>query len=430
MKEAERRAPGTSPGDLLDPRLDRQRRIQGWNQQALERARIAVFGDDDLLASLYVLSAAALGLNNIVLIAPNWDRRFVDVARQVNPKLRLAIVEGLYTHPLLDEIFWPCTAIVDLTHYALANKLLLEKGFRSDVPVIRGLCRKENGLEGLSVFTYRKGREWQELWDVVSPSNLPSPHFDDGILDLVASGIALEETKNVLMGHRVSEDVIGYERPAVVTRGADASVAVVGAGALGNFVGLGLAFAGLRRMTVIDPDVVDVTNLNRQVLLADGIGRSKAEVLCERLHAHTGIQADARVADFRRNTAIAGYDAIFDCVDNFETRVILSERCRDEGKVLISGGTGPQAGQVIVFDPKRGTETPAEVLGLSEIVDRRAVDAFQRETASCAYRPEPSVVTTNQIVGGLMVDAYRMLLDGREGGNIFYDARSDARIFV
>ncbi len=415
---------------MPDPRLDRQLRIPDWDQRALEESRVAVFGDNDLLASLFVLSAAALGLNNIILIAPTWHRGLMEIAHQVNPKLRLTAVEGLYTHPILEEIFWPCTAIVDLTHYALANKLLLEKGFESGVPVIRGICRQENGMEGLTVFTYRRGREWQELWDLVSPYNLPGDHFDDAILDLVAAGIALEETKNVVMGQTVSGDMIGYKRPEVPASGSNASVAVVGAGALGNFVALGLAFAGVGRVTVMDPDVVDVTNLNRQVFLAGGIGRSKAQVLCQKLHGLFGIQADARVAYLRRNTTLAEYDVIFDCVDNFETRIVLSEKCRAEGKVLLSGGTGPQAGQVIVFDPASGSETPAEVLGLAEIVEERAIDAFQRETASCAHAPEASVIMTNQIIAGLMVDAFRLLMDGRATRNIFYDSRSDARIFM
>lgn len=418
------------PGEVRspDPRLDRQLRIPDWDQQALEGARIAVFGDDDLLASLFVLSASALGLNDIVLIAPSWHGGLVETARKVNPKLRLALLEGLYTHPMLDGILGPCASMVDLTRYALANKLLLEKGYRSDVPVIRAFCRQEKGVDGLTVFTYRQGREWQEISEVVSPLNLPAGHFDDGILDLVAAGIALEETKNLLMGRKVPEDLIHYERPAVTAEGTEARVCIVGAGALGNFVGLGLALAGIRSLTVMDPDSVDVTNLNRQVFLAGGVGRRKAEVLCENLQALFGTRAEARVAYFRRNTGLAEFDVIFDCVDNFETRVVLSERCFNEGKVLISGGTGPEAGQVIVFDPVRGDGTPAEVLGLYEIVEERAIDAYERETASCTYQPEPSVVMANQIIAGLMVDAYRVLRGGGETRNVFYDSRSDSRI--
>jgi molybdopterin/thiamine biosynthesis adenylyltransferase len=412
----------------VEGRLDRQLRISGWDQQALEDARIAVFGDDDLLASLFVLSAAALGLNNLVLIAPRWDEGLLGTARTVNPRLRLSVVEGYHTHPVLDEIFWPCTAIVDLTHYALANKLLLEKGFRSDVPVIRGFCHQGNGGEGLKVFTYRRGREWEELRGLVSPSNLPGKHLDDGVLDIVAAGIALEETKNVTMGHRVSEEVIVYCRPRMEVTGSDARVCVVGAGALGNFVGLSLAFAGVRRITVIDPDVVDVTNLNRQVLLADGIGRSKAEVLCERLRTLFGMQAEAQVAYFRRNSPLSGYDAVFDCVDNFETRIVLSEKCRDEGRPLISGGTGPEAGQMVVYDPAGGNGTPAEVLGLYELVDRQKIEGYERETAACAYRPEPSVIMVNQIIGGLMVDAWRRLVSGQKPDSLFYESKSDKRM--
>lgn len=413
---------------MPDPRLDRQLRISGWDQQALEEARIAVFGDVDLLASLYVLSAAALGLNTIVLIAPRWDEALLDTARRVNPRLRLSIVEGYYTHPVLEEILGPCSVLVDLSQYGLANKLLLDRGFRRDIPVIRGFCYAEDGVQGLKIFTYRRGREWQELEEMVSPWNLPGEHFDDGVLDLISSGIALEETKNILMGQKVSDEIIGYRRPRVTPTGCNSRVCVVGAGALGNFVGLGLVFAGVQNIAFIDPDVVDVTNLNRQVFLADGIGRSKAEVLCERLHALFGTQVDARVAYFRRDTQLDGYDAVFDCVDNFETRIVLSENCRDGGRVLISGGTGPEAGQVVVYDPARNGKTPAEILGLYDVVDQRHIESYERESAACAVRPEPSVIMVNQVIGGLMVDSWRRLASGQTGENIFYESKSDKRV--
>jgi hypothetical protein len=62
------------------------------------------------------------------------------------------------------------------------------------------------------------------------------------------------------------------------------------------------------------------------------------------------------------------------------------------------------------------------------LVDKRRIEGYARETAACAYRPEPSVIMVNQIVGGLMVDAWRRLLDGQKAESLFYDSKSDKRM--
>lgn len=413
---------------MLEERLDRQLGIQGWDQRILDEARIGVVGDDDLLASLYVMSSSALGLNNLVVIAPRLADPLLEVAEKVNPAFTMVFIEGFYTHPMMGDIFAGCHAVVDLSRYGLANKLLLEKGFRENIPMLRGFCYQHDEEEGFKIFTYLKGREWQELEQILSPRNLPSDHFDDGVLDIIVSGLVLEETKNILMGRKVSEEVIGYKRKKLPPSRYDPSICVVGAGALGNFVGLGLAYSGFRNMTFMDPDGVEVTNLNRQVFFYDAIGLRKAETLSERLNKLFGTDARPCVRPFSKDTDISSYDVVFDCVDNFETRVALSEACKDRGKVLISGGTSVDAGQVVVYDPRQGHGTPAEVLGLYDIVRQREMEAFQRERASCEERPDPSVIMTNQIIAGFMVDAYRRLLAGQEPTNIFYDSTKDKRI--
>jgi molybdopterin/thiamine biosynthesis adenylyltransferase len=195
---------------------------------------------------------------------------------------------------------------------------------------------------------------------------------------------------------------------------------VVGAGALGTFVGLGLVYAGFRAMTFMDPDVVETTNLNRQVFFHDAVGLKKAEALATRFETLFGIQARARVDYLRGDTDLAPYDAVFDCVDNFETRLVLSEICREEGKLLVSGGTGVDSGQVVPYRPGKDERTPAELLGLYKIVGRRRPGSYERIRASCAYQPDPSVIMTNQIVAGLMVDTYRIMLAGEEPASLFY----------
>jgi molybdopterin/thiamine biosynthesis adenylyltransferase len=410
-----------------EERFDRQRRIPGWNQRVLEEARVAVVGDEDLLASLYVLSASALGLRNLVVVAPRLDPRLREIAGKLEPAPVIRFLEGFYTHPFVGDVFDGCGVIVDLSRYGLANKLLLEKGFRDGIPVVRGFCYERGDEQGLKVFTYIRGREWEDLRHLVSEANLPRGHFDDGALDIVAAGLALEETKNVLMGRRTSEETITYRRPRLKARGHVSKVCVVGAGALGNFAGLGLLYSGFRDVTFLDPDAADVTNLNRQVFLAGGVGLNKAEALAATLSGMFGAEVRGLGIRFGRDTDISGYDVVFDCVDNFETKIVLSETCRDWGRMLVSGGTGVEAGQVLVYDPGRPMETPAEALGLHEIVGEREIAARRREEASCVRSPDPSVIMTNQIVAGLMVDSLRMALSGREAGNVFYDASSDRR---
>ncbi len=413
---------------MPEERLDRQLRIEGWNQHALNEAKLGVVGDDDLLGSVYLLSASALGVNNIVVIAPRLDGKLREMALKINPDLNLVYVEGYYTHPALDDVFIGCDVIVDLSSYALANKLLLEKGFREGVPIVRGLRYEKDGEQGVKIFTYMRGREWQEFEEILSPANLPGDHFDDGVLDIIAAGIVLEDAKNILMGQNLSEDVIEYSRKKLAPAECNPAICIIGAGALGNFVGLALGYSGFRRMTFMDPDVVEITNLNRQVFLYDAIGLSKAEILAERLNDVFGIEAQGRVSPFARDTDISSYDVIFECTDSFETRIVVSEKCKEAGKALISGGTSADAGQAVVYHPATGGGTPAEVLGLYDIVAKRQVDTDAGGRAACVDRPDPSVIMANQIIAGFMVDSYQRLLDGQETPNIFYDSTSDKRM--
>lgn len=418
----------SSPMMILEARLNRQLKIAGWDQRLLSEARIGVVGDADRLASLFILSAAALGLNQVVVLAPFLAEPLVDMARKVNPRFNLAFLEGFYTHPVLGDLFGGCQVMADLSRYGLANKLLLEKGRQALLPIIRGFCFEENDTAGFKVFTYWRGREWQELEQVVSPVNLPGRHFDDVVMDIVCAGMVLEETKNILMGLKVSEEVIGYWRKKLAPVRTDLAIGVVGAGALGNFVGLGLAGAGFQNITFIDPDAIEITNLNRQVFFYDALGLNKAEVLALRLNSKFGARAQSLVTYLRSDTDISQFDIIFDCVDNYETKIVLSEKCEEQKKILISGGSNIDKGQVVVYDPKFGQGNPAALLGLKEIVEGRDLETHQRLRESCLYQPDPSVVMTNQIIAGFMVDSLRKLLDGQETMNIFYDATGDKKI--
>ena len=133
-----------------------------------------------------------------------------------------------------------------------------------------------------------------------------------------------------------------------------ASVLLVGAGGLGAPAALYLAAAGVGTVMLADPDVVDRSNLQRQVIYTEAdIGEPKVEAACDRLAAlnpHVfvaGFQGafDAETAD----ELVQGVDLVLDGTDDFATRFEVNAACVRHGKTLVSGAIGRWTGQVGVF---------------------------------------------------------------------------------
>jgi len=146
-------------------------------------------------------------------------------------------------------------------------------------------------------------------------------------------------------------------------RGQDAlrrgSVLVVGAGGLGSPVLYYLAAAGVGRIGVVDDDVVDLSNLQRQILFTTAdIGRRKAEVAVERLTAlNPEVTLEPHTSRLMADGAlelIAGYDVVVTAVDNFPTRYLLNDACVLAGKTLVDGAVLRMTGLAMTI---KGGET-------------------------------------------------------------------------
>jgi len=133
-----------------------------------------------------------------------------------------------------------------------------------------------------------------------------------------------------------------------------ASALIVGAGGLGSPAALYLAAAGVGTLILVDPDDVDRSNLQRQILYAeDDIGRPKAEAAADRLAAlnpHIFVAGyngafDASTAD----ELCEGVDLVLDGTDDFAVRYEVNAACVRHGKPLVSGAIGRWTGQVGVF---------------------------------------------------------------------------------
>lgn len=138
-----------------------------------------------------------------------------------------------------------------------------------------------------------------------------------------------------------------------------ARVMVVGAGGLGSPALLYLAAAGVGRLGVADGDVVDLSNLQRQVLHgAADVGRPKVVSAEETLRAinpdcdvHT---VPERLTIDNVRDVIRGYDVVLDGCDNFATRFLISDCCRFEGIPLVSGAALRFEGQLMTILPGPG----------------------------------------------------------------------------
>jgi molybdopterin/thiamine biosynthesis adenylyltransferase len=133
---------------------------------------------------------------------------------------------------------------------------------------------------------------------------------------------------------------------------------VVGAGGLGSPVLLFLSSAGVGRITVLDGDTVDATNLQRQIVhsLAT-VGLSKAESAAARiasLNPDVAVRALVQRADAALlDELVPQADVVLDCSDNFATRHAVNAACVRHGKPLVSGAAIGFDGQVSVYDSRR-----------------------------------------------------------------------------
>ncbi|MCL4511139.1 MAG: molybdopterin-synthase adenylyltransferase MoeB [Bacteroidetes bacterium] len=187
------------------------------------------------------------------------------------------------------------------------------------------------------------------------------------IVPSIAGGVEVD-TENVESDVRLSnEEILRYSRhliiPEVGLKGQKklkaAKVLMIGAGGLGSPLGLYLTAAGVGKIGIVDFDVVDVTNLQRQVLHStEDVGRSKLDSARETLQSinpNVVIETyEVRLSSENALELFSDYDVIVDGTDNFPTRYLVNDACVLLGKPNVYGSILRFDGQVSVFDARRG----------------------------------------------------------------------------
>ncbi len=164
-----------------------------------------------------------------------------------------------------------------------------------------------------------------------------------------------------------NEQVMRYGRhlimPEVGVEGQEKLIAskilLVGAGGLGSPSALYLAASGVGEMTIIDPDVVDLSNLQRQIIHStEGVGVPKAESAKARIHEiNPNVKVNAIVDSLTNDNVeelIKNHDIVVDGTDNFETRYMVNDACVFHGKLNVYGSIFRFDGQATVFGAPEG----------------------------------------------------------------------------
>jgi molybdopterin/thiamine biosynthesis adenylyltransferase len=199
----------------------------------------------------------------------------------------------------------------------------------------------------------------------------------------------------------------------------DASILVIGAGGLGSPAGLYLAAAGVGRLGIVDDDVVDASNLQRQVLHSTAeLGRPKVESAAERVRE---LNPDVEVVPYGERLGSGnvdrildeGWEVIVDGADNFPTRYLLNDASVWHGIPVVHGSIFRFEGQATVFAPGQGAARgarPQDARALpgrpSEMTGRHADGDPQAPQSPC-YRclfpqPPPPELAPSCAEGGVL----------------------------
>jgi molybdopterin/thiamine biosynthesis adenylyltransferase len=170
---------------------------------------------------------------------------------------------------------------------------------------------------------------------------------------------AMNDNQLLRYSRHILLDDIGIEGQEKILA---AHALVIGAGGLGSPAAYYLASAGIGRITLVDDDTVDLTNLQRQILHdTERVGMGKAESgrqTLNRINPEVTVTALCERAEGERlDELVRQADVVLDCSDNFTTRHAVNRACVAAGVPLVSGAAIRFDGQISVFDP-RSDEAP------------------------------------------------------------------------
>ncbi len=197
---------------------------------------------------------------------------------------------------------------------------------------------------------------------------------------------------------------IGFEGQEKLTK---SHALIVGAGGLGSPVILYLAASGVGKLTICDFDVVDLSNLQRQVIhTTPSVGINKAVSAQQTLYE---INPEIEVFTIQKKSSedefyqlIENIDVVIDCSDNFATRYLLNKLCVQLKKPLVSGAAIGFEGQITVYD-LRHENSPCYHCLFPDVGDESNENNEMRCASNGVFSPLVGMIGTTQAAEALKI---------------------------
>lgn len=395
---------------MKDERYDRQLGLFGKEgQEKLSKAKISVIGYN-LLSEFTIAALASLGIGNIFLISNEQNKKHFIKSKNLkkffykfNRDINFYPIHSNITTENSTVLLPPSDVTIDTTQDPISKYYCAK------------FCKDKNKNALLGYSTNEKGvllhsKTISNLEKIISSFNKSS---EDIASSEIIAGLIADETRKILLP-RQNEIKRNYNLDFENYKLKKGNILMVGAGAIGNWLGIGLALMGLDAK-IIDDDIIEITNLNRQFLYYNSIGKRKAKTLAKKLSA---ININKKKFDYSYSRFIessldveANYDLIVSCVDNQKTRFLMNEFAYKEKIPLVNGGTDPFSGEVGIYIPKKNSCLCCQN-GLNNFKE----EPKQKSANSCIRQKENSIVISNLVIAGLMLEKIKGFFSGRLDG--------------
>lgn len=429
-------------------RFARQKMIEGWEQEKLEEARIAVVGVDYI--SQFLLSAfAGLGLGQtnhhgyitlygwgnvteddkknypLYLEAEDGEKKtetLERIVKKINPNIQICGINIEAPEKYLKHFLGEEDLIVETGNDPTLKKMLIDYSRKDNKPLISVSCDET---------------QYKIVFPKIRKRITSFENQEQGALSgLIAAGIVTEEIRKLFMP--LESDIgltTNYLSYKIFKNGSnrkkfqDRCLLFIGAGALNNFSIFIAALYGFG-IDVVDPDIVESLNLNRQVYFYEALGKNKAEVIRQRLS-----NINDKIKDFpaKFDKNFEKYfennrpDVIIGGVDNWEARNLLNKLSLKYKIPYVDGGTDYNFGRSITTYPEKTT-------CIDCLVNVRELAEKEKEAGGCEQQM-PSVIMSNMVTAGLVMSEVLKVIEPSTFGNphngiLGFHSNSEKRLFI